>query len=189
MWTGVFKCLLGGPQVHASRHHQVVEQAKAIRSRSDMWRCSTSCYITGAIAFVDEITSADLWSPVEKNVDLIKVGRDASPRGCVCPHLMTKSPLLTTPTISLTHNCTRMLHARLQRIWWKRKMGVVWCGSLDSKGNPGNFSTKGDGGSHMLRLDDINTYQQSTFCRSDSNSTLNNCVRQSSARARQPRRS
>ena len=136
-------------------------------------------YITGAIAFVNKITSADLWSPVEKNVDLIKVGRDASPRGCVCPHLMTKSPLLTTPTISLTHNCTRMLHARLQRRWWKRKMGVVWCGSLDSKGNPGNFSTKGDGGSHMLRLDDINTYQQSTFCRSDSNSTLNNCVRQS----------
>ena len=117
-------------------------------------------YITGAIAFVN-VTSADLWSPVEKNVDLIKVGRDASPRGCVCPHLMTKSPLLTTPTISLTHNCARMLHARLQRRWWKRKMGVVWCGSLDSKGNPGNFSTKGDGGSHMLRLKDINTYQQS----------------------------
>ena len=73
-------------------------------------------YITGAIAFVN-VTSADLWSPVEKNVDLIEVGRDDSPRGCVCPHLMTKSPLLTTPTISLTHNCTRMLHARLQRIW------------------------------------------------------------------------
>ena len=41
----------------------------------------------------------------------------------------------------------------------------------------------------MLRLNDINTYQQSTFCRSDSNSTLNNRMRQSSAHARQPRRS
>ena len=38
-------------------------------------------YITGAIAFVNKITSADLWSPVEKNVDLIEVGRDASPSG------------------------------------------------------------------------------------------------------------
>ena len=42
-------------------------------------------YITGAIAFVNKITSADLWSPVEKNVDLIEVGRDASPRGAFVP--------------------------------------------------------------------------------------------------------
>ena len=84
MWTGVFKCLLGGPQVHASRHHQVVEQAKAIRSRSDICEGALLHHWSRCLCQRDHF-SRSMEPRMEKNVDLIEVGRDASLRGAFVP--------------------------------------------------------------------------------------------------------